>query len=119
MFLIRGLALLTAVFEFFGYSLAGGNEPLVLLAIACPVLLAVLPVVPNQRAIRWVALSAATTHLSILGYGAWDLWVSGDGLQIKWLSLSWVLVVIGVFSPTALAWNHFRQRDEPNRVTWN
>jgi hypothetical protein len=106
--ILRGAAVLFASVSLFGISLAGGGSKYLIPAYTM-VFLALLPVVPHWRVVAWLAVVAASAaviavfvprigdwHMPSLAFGACEIAIS-----------------------VALAWNHFRVRDEPSRVTWN
>lgn len=106
--ILRCAAVLLASVSSFGILLAGGGSKYLIPAYAM-VLLALLPVVPRWRAVAWlavVAASAAVIAVLVPRIGDWHM---------PSLALGACEIAISV----ALAWNHFRHRDEPTRVTWN
>lgn len=110
--ILRGAAFVIAAVRLFGVSLgAGRGDPSLLLEIPAfaMVFLALLPVVPRWRAVAWFAFGASLAVVTLLFaslIGSWDL-------------PSFVFASCEIAISVALAWNHFRHRDEPNRVTWN
>lgn len=108
--ILRGAALMVAAVRLFGVSLGGGGSNLLLQIPAfAMVVLALLPVVPSWRAFAWLAVVASfAAVIAVLAslIGVWDM-----------ASLVFALCEIAI--SFALAWSHFRHRDEPTRVTWN
>lgn len=97
---VRTIALIAAIVDFLGLSLAGGSSFILRLPALSLILLAVLPVVPSRPELRWIAIIAAvamlTSTLRVLYYA--------------WETPGWIVAAVGMVSAIVLAANHFRRR---------